>query len=194
VKQLERSGLADLVVLDAPATGHAMTFLSSAGGLLDAARSGPVRTQAADVVEMLLDAARTRVLLVTLPEEMPVSETVEAAYLLEDRVGVQLGPVVVNAYEELPHPLAPDAAAAAKVAGVRLTPEAGRSLDEAATFRRNRQSLVDEQVGRLARELPLPQLRLPRMTGVHIGPSELSVLAAAMAVGVSALPAPVGAT
>ncbi len=44
IKQIERSHLADLVLVDAPATGHTMTFLSSAGGLLDAAgavRSGP---------------------------------------------------------------------------------------------------------------------------------------------------------
>ena len=68
-------------------------------GLLDSARGGPVRTQAAEVVEMLSDPARCRVLLVTLPEEMPVSETIEAAYQLEDRAGVQLGPVVVNAWD-----------------------------------------------------------------------------------------------
>ena len=43
VKQIERSGIADLVLVDAPATGHTMTFLSSAGGLLDAARGGPIR-------------------------------------------------------------------------------------------------------------------------------------------------------
>ena len=40
VKQLERDDPADLLLLDAPATGHVMTFLSSASGLLDAARSG----------------------------------------------------------------------------------------------------------------------------------------------------------
>ena len=97
VKQLERGGEFDLVVLDAPATGHAVTFLTSANGLLDAARAGPIRTQAAEVLEMLHDPARCRVLLVTLPEEMPVTETVEAAYRLEDEAGVQLGPLVVNA-------------------------------------------------------------------------------------------------
>ncbi len=69
-----------------------MTFLSSAQGLLDAARSGPVRTQATDVVELLGDPERCQVALVTLPEEMPVNEVVEAAYTLEDRIGVSLGP------------------------------------------------------------------------------------------------------
>src|ERR1035437_4975547 len=82
VKQIEQAGLADLVLVDAPATGHAMTFLSSASGLLDAARGGPVRTQASEVVELLTDPTRCQVALVTLPEEMPVSEVVDAAYQL----------------------------------------------------------------------------------------------------------------
>ena len=96
VKQIERSRIADLILVDAPATGHTMTFLSSAGGLLDAARSGPIRTQAAEVVELLSDPARCQVALVTLPEEMPVNEAIEAAYQLEDKVGIALGPVIVN--------------------------------------------------------------------------------------------------
>ncbi len=96
VKQIERSGIADLVLVDAPATGHTMTFLSSASGLLDAARGGPIRSQAADVVALLSDPARCQVALVTLPEEMPVNEVIEAAYQLEDKVGIALGPVIVN--------------------------------------------------------------------------------------------------
>ncbi len=96
VKQLERAGVADLIVLDAPAAGHAITFLRSARGLLDAARVGPINTQAAEVLEMLTDPERCQVVLVTLPEETPVNELVDTAYSLEDEVGVSLGPVVVN--------------------------------------------------------------------------------------------------
>ena len=97
IKQLEREEVADLIVVDAPATGHAITFLTSATGLVNAARGGPLRSQAQDVVELLGDPTRCRVILVTLPEEMPVSETIESAYTLEDKAGVQLGPVIVNA-------------------------------------------------------------------------------------------------
>ena len=97
VKQLERERVADLIVVDAPATGHAITFLTSASGLVSAARGGPLRSQASDVVELLADPSRCRVILVTLPEEMPVSETIESAFTLEDKAGVQLGPVIVNA-------------------------------------------------------------------------------------------------
>ena len=96
VKQLERSGEWDVIVVDGPAAGHAITFLTSAAGLLDAVRGGPVRAQAQDVVDLLADPDRCQVVLVTLPETTPVNEVVETAYALEDRVGVRLGPVVVN--------------------------------------------------------------------------------------------------
>ena len=96
IKQLERSGEWDVIVVDGPAAGHAITFLTSAGGLLDAVRGGPVRAQAQDVVDLLGDPERCQVVLVTLPETTPVNELVETAYALEDRVGVRLGPIVVN--------------------------------------------------------------------------------------------------
>ncbi len=96
VKQLEQRRVADLIVLDAPAAGHAISFLRSARGLLDAVRVGPINAQARDVLELLTDPARCQVVLVTLPEETPVNELIETAYSLEDEVGVSLGPVVVN--------------------------------------------------------------------------------------------------
>ena len=119
VKQLERDGVADLIVVDAPATGHAITFLTSASGLVSAARGGPLRTQANEVVELLGDSARCRVILVTIPEEMPVSETIESAFTLEDKAGVQLGPVIVNATDPEPVGLGRSAQEVAAGAGRR---------------------------------------------------------------------------
>jgi anion-transporting ArsA/GET3 family ATPase len=187
IKQLEQDRVADLIVVDAPATGHAMTFLTSAGGLLDAARSGPVRSQAEDVVALLSDPSRCRVVLVTLPEDMPVSETVEAAYRLEDQAGVQLGPVVVNGWDGLPGGLAVGATEAAAAAGVALTDDQASTLDAARTFRLHRHELAAEQVERLGRELPLPQLRIPRLLTPSIGPDEIRVLSRALADGVGQL-------
>ena len=102
VKSLEQGRKADLIVLDAPAAGHAVTFLLSARGLLDAVRVGPVRKQAQDVVELLSDPARCQVVLVTIPEETPVNELIDTAFAIEDRAGVALGPVVVNGCYEPP--------------------------------------------------------------------------------------------
>jgi len=182
VKQLERAAAADLIVLDAPAAGHAVTFLTSAQGLLDAARVGPIRAQAQDVVDLLSDPARCQVILVTLPEETPVNEVVETAYKLEDRVGIKLGPVVVNGVyprlEGLDAEPPPDAV---------LTDHQRTSVREAAEFRRRRQDLQADQLRRLDEALPLPQLRLPFLFTPEVGPEQLETLAAALAEQVEAL-------
>jgi len=188
VKSLERQGVADLILVDAPATGHVMTFLSSAQGLLDAARSGPVRVQAADVVELLSDERRCQVALVTLPEEMPVNEVVEAAYALEDRIGISLGPVIVNACLPADPRLDTDPAQAASEVGVTLSDDQLGALAGAAHFRGRRFRLQEEQRARLAAELPLPQLQAPFLFSAGIGPEELERLAADLAEAVRRLP------
>ena len=189
VKQLEQRVPDDLLILDAPAAGHAISFLQSASGLADAVRLGPINKQAQDVLELLGDPERCQVVLVTLPEETPVNELVETAYQLEDRVGISLGPVVVNGcYPELPG-LETSPTAAAKAAGTSLrTGEAG-ALSGAAAFRRERMALQAEQVQRLAEALPLPQLRLPYLFDAEIGPAQLDLLADALLGGIDDLDA-----
>jgi anion-transporting ArsA/GET3 family ATPase len=181
IKQLEREADTDLILVDAPATGHAMTFLSSAQGLLDAARSGPVRAQAADVVELLTDPRRCQVALVTLPEEMPVNEVIEAAYQLEDKVGLTLGPVIVNACLPDEPWLTEDPAAAAREVGVTLTDEQVAGLAAAARFRTSRFRLQQDQRRRLAEELPLDQLQAPFVFSDVMGPQEIERIADALA-------------
>jgi anion-transporting ArsA/GET3 family ATPase len=178
VKQLERRADADLILLDAPAAGHAITFLRSARGLLDAVRVGPIHNQAAEVMELLTDPERCQVVLVTLAEETPVNELVETAYNLEDQVGVALGPVVVNGvYPDRPG-LAVDPEAAAADAGATLRDGEVATLRAAAEFRRDRVALQAEQIERLQAQLPLPQLRLPFLFGAELGPAELDQMAA----------------
>jgi anion-transporting ArsA/GET3 family ATPase len=188
VKQLERDQLADLIVVDAPATGHAITFLTSAAGLVSAARGGPLRSQAQDVVDLLSDPSRCRVILVTLPEDMPVSETIESAYTLEDKAGVQLGPVIVNACDPAPVGLDQSAADAAASASVDLEPSHLEALEAARRFRLERHAISAEQIARLARELPLPQLLIPVIEADAIGPAETDVLASALAGALATMP------
>jgi arsenite-transporting ATPase len=192
VKQLEQAaaaglaGAVDFIVVDAPAAGHAVTFLSSPSGLLDTVSVGAIRTQAAEVVELITDPSRCQVLLVTLPEETPVNEVIETAFHLEDRAGVALGPVVVNAL--YPHlDLPGDARSAAIAAGVHLDDADVAALEAAASFRRHRQELQDVQLSRLAAELPLAQIRLPFVWSSDLGPTELGPLTDALVAGVAAL-------
>ncbi len=186
VKQLERGGAVDLVLLDAPAAGHAITFLESARGLLDAVTVGPIHTQANDVMEMLTDPERCSVVLVTLPEETPVNELVDTAYSLEDRVGVSLGPVVVNGlYPERPG-MHVDPVAAADEARVTLMPGEAETLREAAKFRTARVALQTEQLARLSERLPLPQIHLPFLFTTDLSNEDIHALgdAALEAIGV----------
>ena len=198
VKQLERAsaagleGSADWLVLDAPAAGHAVTFLMSAGALMDAVTVGPIRTQASEVIDLLADPTRCQVMLVTLPEETPVNEVVETAFRLEDRVGVHLAPIVVNGLYPSSS-LAPDPSAAAEAADVRLTRSEVDALKAAADFREHRRGLQEEQLSRLAQALPLPQLHLPFLFTTDIGPAEVDTLAAVLAREIGRLPEPAGA-
>jgi anion-transporting ArsA/GET3 family ATPase len=192
IVQLERAGTADLIVVDGPATGHATTFLTSAQGLLDSSRAGPIRTQAADVVGLLSDPTRCQVILVTLAEETPVNETVETAFNLEDRVGIRLGPVIVNGlYPRLDH-LDADPEDAAAAAGVILRPGQADAMRAAATFRRRRGEIQAKQAARLTEALPLPQVWLPQLFTGEIGLPEIDLLVDALETGVVVLPEPHG--
>jgi anion-transporting ArsA/GET3 family ATPase len=190
VKQLVREGVADLIVLDAPAAGHAITFLQSARSLVDTVSVGPINAQARDVLSLLEDHRQCQVVLVTIPEEMPVNEAVETAFSLEDRVGVGLGPIVVNGvYPPIEGLVVDEAAvaAAADEADVSLRPGEAVALASAARFRLDRTALQAEQVARLQAQLPLPQLRLPFLFSAEIGPGELDDLARVMLTEIDAL-------
>jgi anion-transporting ArsA/GET3 family ATPase len=189
VKQLERLGTADLILLDAPAAGHAITFLESARGLLDAVSVGPINTQAQDVLDMLSDPARTQVLLVTLPEETPVNELVDTAFALEDRVGLSLGPVVVNGlYPEIDGLDARAVATAtSSVAGAELSADDERALADAAAFRLDRIALQRDQLRRLSERLPLPQVQLPFLFTAELAPADVGTLAAHFEHGLAAV-------
>jgi anion-transporting ArsA/GET3 family ATPase len=190
VKQLVREGVADLIVLDAPAAGHAITFLQSARSLIDTVNVGPINAQARDVLSLLEDHRQCQVVLVTIPEETPVNEAVETAFSLEDRVGIGLGPIVVNGVYPPIEGLVvdePAVAATADEADVSLRPGEAVALASAARFRLDRSALQAEQVARLQAQLPLPQLRLPFLFSAEIGPAELDELARVMLAEIDAL-------
>ncbi|MFP3905784.1 MAG: ArsA family ATPase [Acidimicrobiales bacterium] len=189
VKQIERASTDRLVVLDTPAAGHAVSFLRAPRALLDTVSVGPINTQAREALDLLTDAARTRVLLVTIPEETPINELIETAYKLEDELGIALGPVIVNGVDPAPPATmgGVTAAEAAAEVGADLSDEELEALDTITEFRRARAELQAEQLGRLERELPLPQLHLPAIPGHELGRGELDRLSTALVAGIEAL-------
>jgi len=174
LKQLERSGDWDLIVVDGPAAGHAVTFLTSAAGLRDAVRSGPVRGQAEDVVTMLADHARTQVVLVTVPETTPVNELFETIELLRDRVAVRLGPVVVNQVDR--HTPLPDPAGTS-FGRTRTHVDDARAAGE---FRRARWMAQTDELDRLRRGIESECLELPAILTADLEPDDIAQLAAAV--------------
>ena len=143
---------------------------------------GPIRKQAADVVELLTDPARCQVMLVTLPEETPVNELVDTAFAVEDRAGVALGPIVVNGCSDA----VADRRRARRARRDRRRcrrRSTGSSRDReandlahAAAFRaeRARDPARADRTGSSER-LPLPQIRLPFLFTADIGPAEIEL-------------------
>jgi len=86
----------DVVVLDAPATGHGVAILSAPRTFAEAARVGPVARQGGKIHKMLSDPGRTGVVGVSLPEEMPVNETLALGEALRRQLGLDLDVVVIN--------------------------------------------------------------------------------------------------
>jgi anion-transporting ArsA/GET3 family ATPase len=90
----------DLVVLDAPATGHAVQLLRVPAALADTVPAGPLRRDAERMRDLLVDPAITSLSIVTLPEEMPVSESIDLDAQVRGVLGIPRGALFVNAMPE----------------------------------------------------------------------------------------------
>lgn len=86
----------DLVVVDAPASGHGVGMLRTPKTFGDIARVGPLAQQAYKITEWLQDGRRAGYLAVALAQEMPVAETIELERTLRHTLGRPLEAVVVN--------------------------------------------------------------------------------------------------
>lgn len=141
----------DLVVVDAPATGHGVAVLSAPRTFADAAAGGPVTRQAQRIAATIADPAQTGLVAVARAEEMPVSETVELQRDLRERLGRELDAIVANRLE--PDLFAP--AEASKLVPHGEHPAVGLTLHAIARGRRQR-----AQVGRLHHETGIDPVRL----------------------------------
>jgi anion-transporting ArsA/GET3 family ATPase len=87
----------DTVIMDAPATGHALALLRAPRTYANIARVGPIARQATSIDGFLRDRSATGVLSVALPEEMPVNETVDLERRLAEDLDLEIDQVVANA-------------------------------------------------------------------------------------------------
>ena len=86
----------DLVVVDAAATGHIVGQLAAPQAINELVQVGRVREQTGWMLDILRDPAKTGVVIVSAPEEMPVSETLDLAGALEEKTVAPLAAVVAN--------------------------------------------------------------------------------------------------
>lgn len=164
----------DAIVLDAPPTGRIIQFLNVNSELAGLAKVGPIRNQAENVMT-LLHSSRTAVHLVTLLEDMPVQETVDAIDELRS-VQLPVGGVIVNQVRrselddsarnqavsgDLPRELI---AEDLKQVGVKPTDKLLDGLLTEALEHAERRTLEDEQRKRVHR-VDAPVYELPRLTG-----------------------------
>jgi anion-transporting ArsA/GET3 family ATPase len=163
-----------LVVVDAPATGHAIALLQAPRtfGRLD--RVGPIGDQAGEIRDFLADPSRCAIALVCTPAELPVSETLELAEAVEDATGRP--PDVVIANEVLPDRFSADEPEQLEAA-LDADPWLRAAIRPALTsWRRAREQ--ETQLRRLAAELAVPIVRLPFLFVPALREQELRVLAA----------------
>jgi anion-transporting ArsA/GET3 family ATPase len=100
----EGAPLYELLIVDAPATGHGLTFLDVPRVVGGAVRAGPLRKHAGWVEAMITDPERTLLLPVALAEELPARETAELVLRVRRELGVSIDRVVVNGIASAPFP------------------------------------------------------------------------------------------
>lgn len=86
----------DVVIFDAPATGHGLDMLRVPKVILDVAPPGVLRRDAEEAVALFRDPKRAGIIVVTLPEEMPVSETIELVDSVEKELAMPVLRIIVN--------------------------------------------------------------------------------------------------
>ena len=91
-----REGHYDLVVVDAPASGHIVGQLAAPQAINDLVKVGLIRSQTDWMLDILSDPTQTGLIAVCTPEEMPVSETIELAVRVKEETTVTMSAVVVN--------------------------------------------------------------------------------------------------
>ena len=169
----------DLVVVDAPATGHAVQLLRVPSALVDTIPGGPLRHDAEWMEALLVDPARTSLAIVTLPEEMPVNEAIDLDAQVRGVLGIHRGALFVNA-------MPPARFSAEEVARLAALADAGAPLGPAARAARL-QAIRAEQAARYLERaraaLDLPTTVIPFLPLPAWGRDAVEAVADAIAQG-----------
>jgi anion-transporting ArsA/GET3 family ATPase len=181
-RRVKRGSKYDVVIVDAPATGHGIGILRTPKTFSDIARVGPIKRQAETIHRFVTDPELTSVCAVAWPEEMPVNETLDLQKNLKRDVGVTLERVFMNGiYPEL---FSDEEAATLRE---RLESEAGSNGDDADVLRRaalraaisehRRAAIHREQLARLRKGVKKGVVELPFVFRPQLDMSAVELLA-----------------
>lgn len=174
----------DLILVDAPATGHGLTFLDVPRVVGAAVRAGPLRKHAGLVEAMIEDRERTLLLPVALAEELPARETAELALRVRRDVGIAVDRVVVNAVAGAPFPPGLDdldrlLAKLPEATALEGLPSA-KTLASCAAHLRSRFELNRYWAAEIGRMTELPIVELPHLASGIRGLLDLERLVPAL--------------
>jgi len=171
----------DLVIVDAPATGHGLSLLRVPLAASKAVPVGPIGHNARRILALLRDAERTTLALVAIPEEMAVVETIEFHETASDELGIHVSAVLLNACHErrldeaqegVVLRLAASGADGTLGRGVRL-----RAALLAGRRHVRRRKLTRFYQTRLRKALSLPLVPLPYVFAEEMGEDAIRTLA-----------------
>lgn len=144
----------DLIVVDGPATGHAIKLLRAPRNLLSMVPGGPIARSAQAQVDLLEDWDRTMVVLVALPEDLAVRETIETATALRDEAFHVARPVINRVF--------PRRFSATEIKQIEALNGGSRSpVVDAAHFAIAARRAAERHVGTLRRALDMGPTLLP---------------------------------
>ena len=167
----------DLVILDAPATGHGVGFLQTPRTFANVARVGPIAAQAETLHRFITNRRKTGVAIVALPEEMPVNETATLERDLARTVGVSVDRIFLNGL--YPNRF-DDAEIQALEAGLAKAPGTAWDAIAAGLAASRRAAAQQEQIARLDAKTRAPVTTLPFLFQPELEADEIRTLAEAM--------------
>ncbi len=170
----------DLVIVDAPATGHGLTLLAAPQAMSELTKIGPFHELASIIARLLDDPKKSAVVLVTLPEELPVNEGIELALGLGDNQKL-LHSVIMNQARPPSLPPVPAWDHIHALLSTAPDPDLRELLRVAEPFWR-RQLSQEQALHRLKtlaellnRQIPIAQL--PKVEHGELSPDDLHILA-----------------
>jgi anion-transporting ArsA/GET3 family ATPase len=156
----------DVVILDAPASGHGIAWMAAPQLVSEVISSGPIGQMATLIASFLADKQRFGSIVVTTAEEMPVQEALELLEAMKTRLDRQPELVVVNAI----YPPAP---------------KVGRTADGATALWQRRRRVNEEELAHLEKRWKGPTVEVP-LEPIDAGPALVGVVGEHLAAGLEA--------